>query len=170
LSATFPSSLAALNRAASSPSVFSHSTDHCSTPTISFRINTYEIPRKCCIQRTYRIANSFICNTYKKHGGWGVLWLTKNPKKARALRPGEGHEAPLQQGTPIRRASATRDLSCLQRSNVPTFRPSDVPKSRRLALSQTEQSPPHPYAYNLCAILASLCPADRSVPPSWRSS
>ncbi len=46
-----------------------------------FRINTYEISRKCCKQRTYRIAKSFICNTYKKHGGWGVLWLTRNPMK-----------------------------------------------------------------------------------------
>src|SRR5882672_9597512 len=35
----------------------------------SRRINTYEIPRKCCIQITYRIARSFKCNTFKKQGG-----------------------------------------------------------------------------------------------------
>src|SRR6266478_1250767 len=44
-----------------------------------FRINTYETPHKCCIQRTYRIAKLFRINTYKKHGGRGVLWLTRNP-------------------------------------------------------------------------------------------
>src|SRR5712664_497074 len=43
------------------------------------RINTYEISRKCCNQRTYRIAKLFRINTYKKHGGRGVLWLTRNP-------------------------------------------------------------------------------------------
>ncbi len=46
-----------------------------------FRINTCEILRKCCIQRTYRIAKSFECNTYKKHEGWGVLWLTRHAIK-----------------------------------------------------------------------------------------
>ena len=29
--------------------------------------NTYESPRKCCKQKTYARANSFSCNTYKKH-------------------------------------------------------------------------------------------------------
>ncbi len=42
-------------------------------PTISFRINTYETSRKCCIQRTYRIAKSFRFRTYKKQGGGGVM-------------------------------------------------------------------------------------------------
>src|SRR5258706_951022 len=46
-----------------------------------FRINTYEISRKCCRQRTYGIAKSFRFHTYKKHGGRGVLWLTRNPMK-----------------------------------------------------------------------------------------
>ncbi len=36
-----------------------------------FRINTYEIPRKCCKQRTYMIAKSFRFRTYKKQGGGG---------------------------------------------------------------------------------------------------
>src|SRR5882672_3104523 len=36
-----------------------------------FRINTYEISRKCCKQRTCRIAKSFRCNTYEKTGGRG---------------------------------------------------------------------------------------------------
>jgi len=39
----------------------------------AFRISTYEISRKCCKQRTCRIAKSFRCNTYKKQGGGGVM-------------------------------------------------------------------------------------------------
>jgi len=37
------------------------------------RRNTYTTPHKCSFQRTYRKANFFRCNTYKKPGGW--LWL-----------------------------------------------------------------------------------------------
>jgi hypothetical protein len=37
----------------------------------SFSCNTYGFPRKCCKQKTYRRANSFRCNTYKKQGGGG---------------------------------------------------------------------------------------------------
>jgi hypothetical protein len=51
--------------------------------------------------------------------------------------------------------------------DVPTFRRSDVPTTGRVP-NRTERC--HPYGYNLCAILASLRPEDRSVPPSWRSS
>src|SRR5882672_3109570 len=47
----------------------------------SRRINTYEISRKCCKQITYRISKFFRCNTYKKQGGRGVLWLTKHPMR-----------------------------------------------------------------------------------------
>src|SRR6266849_7078295 len=43
-----------------------------------FRFNTYEPSRKCGKQRTYRKPKSFRCNTYKKHRGWGVLWLTRH--------------------------------------------------------------------------------------------
>ncbi len=35
----------------------------------SFSCNTYGSPRKCCKQKTYGMANSFRCNTYKKQGG-----------------------------------------------------------------------------------------------------
>src|SRR6266403_1393803 len=52
---------------------------HSSTSLSPFKINTYKAPHKCCIQRTYRIAKLFRINTYKKHGGRGVLWLTRNP-------------------------------------------------------------------------------------------
>jgi|ERR1700676_3234062 len=40
-----------------------------------FGCNTYELPRKCCKQKTYGMSNSFRCNTYKKHGceGWDCL-------------------------------------------------------------------------------------------------
>jgi len=37
----------------------------------SRRINTYETSRKCCKQRTCKIAKSFRCNTYEKQGGEG---------------------------------------------------------------------------------------------------
>jgi hypothetical protein len=36
----------------------------------SFSCNTYGSPRKCCKQKTYGLAKSFRCNTYKKPG-WG---------------------------------------------------------------------------------------------------
>src|SRR6267378_1866861 len=52
---------------------------HFSASLSPFKINTYETPHKCCIQRTYRIAKLFRINTYKKQGGRGVLWLTRNP-------------------------------------------------------------------------------------------
>src|SRR6266403_2296066 len=52
---------------------------HFLAPLSPFKINTYEALHKCCIQRTYRIAKLFRINTYKKHGGRGVLWLTRNP-------------------------------------------------------------------------------------------
>jgi hypothetical protein len=38
---------------------------------------------------------SFRNNTYEKHRGEGVLLLTRNPRKARALRPGGDHEVPV---------------------------------------------------------------------------
>jgi hypothetical protein len=34
----------------------------------SFISNTYKITHKCCIQRTYRKAKSFRCNTYENDG------------------------------------------------------------------------------------------------------
>jgi hypothetical protein len=47
--------------------------DHTRNPV---RSNTYEPPRKCCIQRTYGKPNSFRCNTYKNTGGGGSLSRT----------------------------------------------------------------------------------------------
>src|SRR5260370_16912711 len=38
-------------------------------PRKPFRCNTYGLPRKCCKQKTYSMAKSFRCNTYKKTGG-----------------------------------------------------------------------------------------------------
>src|SRR6266446_8605399 len=46
-------------------------------PRKSFRFHTSELSRKCGKQRTYRKPKSFRCNTYKKHGGEGLLWLTR---------------------------------------------------------------------------------------------
>src|SRR6266850_814942 len=51
-----------------------------------FRINTYEIPRKCCNQRIYRITKFFRINTYEKHGGRGVLWLTNSLQALRGKK------------------------------------------------------------------------------------
>src|SRR6266404_1880076 len=42
-----------------------------------FRCNTYGPSRKCGKQRTYRKPKPFRCNTYKKHRGEGLLWLTR---------------------------------------------------------------------------------------------
>jgi hypothetical protein len=42
-----------------------------------FSWNTYGPPRKCCKQKTYSGAKRFRCNTYKKTGGRGLLWLTR---------------------------------------------------------------------------------------------
>jgi hypothetical protein len=38
-------------------------------PHKSFSCNTYETPCKCCKQKTYDMAKTFRCNTYKKQGG-----------------------------------------------------------------------------------------------------
>jgi FG-GAP repeat len=51
-----------------------------------------------------------------------------------------------------------------------TFQHSDLQTSRRLAPVPNRTALSHPHVYSLCAILASLRPEDRSVPPSWRSS
>ena len=48
----------------------------------SRRINTYETPRKCCIQRTYGITKFFRINTYKKHRGRGCY---AHPTRMRIL-------------------------------------------------------------------------------------
>jgi hypothetical protein len=41
----------------------------------SFRLRTYEASCKCCKQKTYSIAKSFRCNTYKKQRGGGASLL-----------------------------------------------------------------------------------------------
>jgi hypothetical protein len=43
----------------------------------SFSCNTYGSPRKCCKQKTYGLANSFRCNTYKKQREGVQLLLTR---------------------------------------------------------------------------------------------
>ncbi len=44
----------------------------------SFSCNTYGSHRKCCKQKTYGLVKPFRCNTYKKQGEGGRLWLTRN--------------------------------------------------------------------------------------------
>jgi hypothetical protein len=88
-------------------------------------------------------------------GGGGVMVNQTAPRSMQELQPIRDI---LFYGAPV------TGLSCLQRSNVPTFKRSkrsDVP-------NRTERS--HHHVYNLCAILAPLRSEDRSVPPSWRSS
>ena len=55
------------------PFSFSSFTFRFQSPPKLFRINTYEISRKCCNQRTYRSAKSFRFRTYKKQGVGGVM-------------------------------------------------------------------------------------------------
>src|SRR5713101_1881982 len=42
-------------------------------------------PRMCCKQGTCAILKSLRCNTYKKHRGVVLLWLTRNPFGVRQL-------------------------------------------------------------------------------------
>src|SRR5260370_21847019 len=44
----------------------------------SFRCNTSGPPPMCCKQRTCGTPKSFICNTYKKHRGWGAALLRRS--------------------------------------------------------------------------------------------
>src|SRR5712692_7930654 len=67
----------------------------------SFRCNTYGSPRKCCKQKTYRLAKPFRCNTYKKQGGTSF-----EPKGS--LPP---------------RLSCSSDVQTLRRANVSTCFP-----------------------------------------------
>jgi len=46
-------------------------------PSNPFIINISKLSDKCCIQKTYRFANSFRIHTYRKPGGGGVLSLTR---------------------------------------------------------------------------------------------
>jgi hypothetical protein len=61
------------------------------------------------------------------------------------------------------------NFPCAQTSG-PISRPSDVPATSCPPVPNRTDQCSLSYAYNLCAILASLRPEDRSVPPSWRSS
>src|SRR5882672_5159453 len=90
----------------------------------SRRINTYEVPRKCCIQRTYRIAKSFRFRTYKKQGGWGVLWLTRHATK---------HVCPVYPEPRRERSLGARDLS----SAFSNLQPSNLQPCQRCLLNET---------------------------------
>src|SRR6266404_9220669 len=57
----------------------------CSCPNL-FRISTYETSRKCCNQRTYRVAKSFRFHTYKKHGGVGGVMVNRYRPSASLTR------------------------------------------------------------------------------------
>jgi len=92
-------------------------------PRKSFSRNTYGPPRKCCKQKTYTIAKSFSCNTYKKQGGGGTLLLTRNLKKdfysevsAAADNGGPASSLPKKSRSSLR---------------LSTFRPSDVRTFKR---------------------------------------
>src|SRR5260370_27955588 len=63
-------------------------------PPNSFSCNTYEFPRKCCKQKTYRGAKSFSCNTYKKRGGGGLI-VNQKSDEGFLSRATIGSEGPL---------------------------------------------------------------------------
>jgi len=58
-------------------------------PLKSFRMNT------CRSVSKHRTLTRLRMNTYEKHRVWGVLLLTRNPKKVRGLRPGGNQEVPV---------------------------------------------------------------------------
>ena len=83
-------------------------------------MNTSKTSRKCTSQATYRCAQSFKINTYKKARGRGALSLTTNPKKD--LYPEEHRdEGPLRPTKDFcpERPPGARDLSFQRRTSVP---------------------------------------------------
>src|SRR5260370_18485794 len=52
----------------------------------------------CCKQRTCAILKSFRCNTYEKHRGVMVLWLTRNPGRIPALNDERVTRVPTRSG------------------------------------------------------------------------
>src|SRR5258707_8328474 len=58
----------------------------------SFRCNTSEPSPMCCKQRTCAIPKFFRCNTYKKHRGEGVLFLTSHPTERACPEPAAAEE------------------------------------------------------------------------------
>src|SRR6266403_2971171 len=85
-----------------------------------FRFHTYEPSRKCGKQRTYRKPKSFRCNTYKKHRGEGLLWLTRH--SVRGVCP--------------ERPSGEKDLSL-------TLKPSNLPACKRPLIHSIHRDPAH---------------------------
>ena len=65
-----------------------------SSPPNSFSCNTYGFPRKCCKQKTYGRTKSFSCNTYKKHGGGGLI-VNQKSDEGFLSRATIGREGPL---------------------------------------------------------------------------
>src|SRR5260370_30046600 len=63
-------------------------------PPNSFSCNTYESPRQCCKQKSYRSAKSFSCNTYKKRGGGGLI-VNQKSGEGFLSRATIGTEGPL---------------------------------------------------------------------------
>src|SRR6266850_5444572 len=112
-----------------------------------FRFHTYGPPRKCGKQRTYRKPKSFRCNTYKKHRGEGLLWLTRNPRKD--FYPEEHRdEGPASSTHPARcvcpvypqprreRPSGEKDPSL-------TLQPLNLPACKRPLIHSVHRDPAH---------------------------
>ena len=129
-----------------------------------FRINIYEISRKCCRQRTYRIAKSFRFHTDKKQGVGSVI-VNQLPRSSRVpSRKG----AVAAKGT---RPSALRFLCFLCVSALDSSLYQSPITSRLPHPPVPNGTAPLPllHAYNHCAILSCLRPGDRPFAPSWRS-
>src|SRR6266850_3165814 len=99
-----------------------------------FRFNTCGPSRKCGKQRTYREPKSFRCNTYKKHRGWGVLWLTRHP--ARGVSPVYPACPELRREPRRERPSGEKDLSL-------ALQPLNLPACKRPLIHSIHRDPAH---------------------------
>src|SRR6266850_6158726 len=112
-----------------------------------FGCNTYGPSRKCGKQRTYRRPKSFRCNTYKKHRGEGLLWLTRNltknfyPEEHRDEGPASSSH-PVSGVCPVypeprrERPSGEKDLSL-------TLQPVNLPACKRPLIHSVHRDPAH---------------------------
>src|SRR6266404_5275772 len=85
-------------------------------------------------QRTYRKPKPFRCNTYKKHRGVRVLWLTRHP--ARGVCPVYPACPELRREPRRERPSGEKDLSL-------TLQPLNLPACKRPSIHTIHRDPAH---------------------------
>src|SRR5713101_6139881 len=93
-----------------------------------FSCNTYGFPRKCCKQKTYGMAKSFRCNTYKKQG------VGAPPFDIPAPSPAHAPAIPiLLPRIPILTDHCLRITDHLATSgSLPSFQPANPPTLKRM--------------------------------------